>query len=85
MDALGANLRVEFIDQAIPYGYAVHQPVPEPLVPAAIEIVDKTGIGLAPGTAFGTGGELFMRACFLRDPAQIAEAADRLRRYILDR
>ncbi|MBP2235725.1 aspartate/methionine/tyrosine aminotransferase [Sinorhizobium kostiense] len=50
---------------------------------AAIEIVDKAGIGLAPGTAFGTGGELFMRACFLRDPAQIAEAADRLRRYIL--
>lgn len=52
---------------------------------AAIDIVDKTGVGLAPGTAFGIGGELFMRACFLRDPAQIAEAADRLCRYILDR
>ncbi len=52
---------------------------------AAIDIVDKSGVGLAPGTAFGTGGELFMRACFLRDPAQITEAADRLRRHILDR
>ncbi|MGH6809914.1 MAG: pyridoxal phosphate-dependent aminotransferase [Ensifer adhaerens] len=52
---------------------------------AAIDIVDKTGVGLAPGTAFGDGGSLFMRACFLRDPAQVAEAANRLQGYILDR
>ncbi|WEX88199.1 pyridoxal phosphate-dependent aminotransferase [Sinorhizobium garamanticum] len=52
---------------------------------AAIDIVDKTGVGLAPGTAFGEGGSLFMRACFLRDPAQVAEAAQRLSRYILSR
>ncbi|NKJ05200.1 MULTISPECIES: pyridoxal phosphate-dependent aminotransferase [Rhizobium] len=50
---------------------------------AAIDIVDKTGVGLAPGTAFGQGGELFLRACFLRDPAQVADAAERLSRYIL--
>jgi aspartate/methionine/tyrosine aminotransferase len=50
---------------------------------AAIDIVDKTGVGLAPGTAFGPGGELFLRACFLRDPAQIETAADRLCDYIL--
>lgn len=52
---------------------------------AAIDIVDKTGVGLAPGTAFGDGGSLFMRACFLRDPAQVAEAASRLQNYILGR
>ncbi len=52
---------------------------------AAIDIVDRTNVGLAPGTAFGPGGELFMRACFLRDPQQIAEAADRLARYIAAR
>ena len=51
---------------------------------AAIDIVDKTGVGLAPGTAFGKGGELFMRACFLRDPAQVADATEKLSRYILD-
>ncbi|WP_026622022.1 aspartate/methionine/tyrosine aminotransferase [Ensifer sp. WSM1721] len=51
----------------------------------ALDIVDKTGVGLAPGTAFGEGGALFMRACFLRDPGQIAEAAERLRTYILSR
>ncbi|WP_337266012.1 pyridoxal phosphate-dependent aminotransferase [Oryzifoliimicrobium ureilyticus] len=49
---------------------------------AAIDIVDKTGVGLAPGTAFGPGGELFLRACFLRDPAQMEEAAKRLFDYI---
>ncbi|UVD57226.1 pyridoxal phosphate-dependent aminotransferase [Rhizobium sp. Pop5] len=52
---------------------------------AAIDIVDKTGVGLAPGTAFGAGGELFLRACFLRDPAQVAIAAERLCDYILKR
>lgn len=51
----------------------------------ALDIVDRTNVGLAPGTAFGPGGELFMRACFLRDPAQVAEAADRLARYIAAR
>lgn len=50
---------------------------------AAFDIVDKTGVGLAPGTAFGAGGEAFLRACFLRNPRQIEEAADRLSRYIL--
>ena len=49
---------------------------------AAIDIVDKTNVGLAPGTAFGPGGSAFMRACFLRDPALIEEAASRLQAYI---
>ena len=51
----------------------------------ALDIVDKTGVGLAPGTAFGQGGELFLRACFLRNPKQIEDAADRLASYILGR
>lgn len=51
----------------------------------ALDIVDKTGVGLAPGTAFGQGGELFLRACFLRNPGQIEDAADRLASYILGR
>jgi aspartate/methionine/tyrosine aminotransferase len=50
---------------------------------AALDIVDKTGVGLAPGTAFGPGGKLFLRACFLRDPTQVAIAAERLCDYIL--
>ena len=49
---------------------------------AAFDIVDKTLVGLAPGTAFGPGGGAFLRACFLRDPKQITEAAGRLAEYI---
>ena len=49
---------------------------------AALDIVDKIGVALAPGSAFGKGGELFLRACFLRDPKQIEEAAGRLSDYI---
>ncbi|MDQ0456932.1 pyridoxal phosphate-dependent aminotransferase [Rhizobium paknamense] len=49
---------------------------------AALDIVDKTGVGLAPGSAFSAGGEHFLRACFLRDPGQMQEAAERLSGYI---
>lgn len=49
---------------------------------AAFDIVDKAGVGLAPGTAFGPGGEQFMRACFLRDPDKVRQAAERLADYI---
>lgn len=48
----------------------------------AFKIVDATGVGLAPGTAFGVGGETFLRACYLRDPKQIEDAAERLSDYI---
>lgn len=50
---------------------------------AALEIVDRTGVGFAPGSAFGPGGELFMRACFLRKREDIENAAERLSKYIL--
>jgi aspartate/methionine/tyrosine aminotransferase len=49
---------------------------------AAFDIVDRAGVGLAPGTAFGPGGQMFLRACFLRDPAQVRVAAERLAEYI---
>ena len=48
----------------------------------ALDIVDKIGVALAPGSAFGPGGEPFLRACFLRDENQIVEAAGRLADYI---
>ncbi|HEX5934280.1 MAG TPA: pyridoxal phosphate-dependent aminotransferase [Pseudorhizobium sp.] len=50
---------------------------------AALDIVDRVQVALAPGSAFGPGGELFLRACFLRDPAQVREAAARLADYVL--
>jgi len=50
---------------------------------AALDIVDKVQVALAPGSAFGPGGELFLRACFLRNPTQVREAAARLADYIV--
>lgn len=49
---------------------------------AAIDIIDKAAVGLAPGTAFGPGGEGHLRLCFHRRLDQVEEAADRLARWI---
>ncbi len=48
----------------------------------AFRLVDEAGVGLAPGTAFGPGGEGFLRLCFARDPAEIGEATRRMARWL---
>jgi aspartate aminotransferase len=45
----------------------------------AKEVLRRAKVGLAPGSAFGPMGEGYLRLCFARDPATIAEAVDRLR------
>ena len=84
-DALIATNRVETLkpDGAL-YAFLKIDGVSDSRL-AALDIVDRTGVGLAPGTAFGPGGKAFMRACFLRDPKDVAEAAERLSRYIAAR
>ncbi|MBY0612006.1 MAG: aminotransferase class I/II-fold pyridoxal phosphate-dependent enzyme, partial [Beijerinckiaceae bacterium] len=52
---------------------------------AAFKLVDKANIGLAPGSAFGPGGEAFFRLCFARRPDHIVEAARRLEAWIAAR
>jgi aspartate/methionine/tyrosine aminotransferase len=44
----------------------------------ALRLVDDANVGLAPGTAFGSGGERFMRLCFARNAEQLTAAIDRL-------
>jgi aspartate/methionine/tyrosine aminotransferase len=44
----------------------------------AFRLIDEAAIGLAPGSAFGPGGERFLRLCFARDPKQMADAAERI-------
>ncbi|MFX5714187.1 pyridoxal phosphate-dependent aminotransferase, partial [Acinetobacter baumannii] len=44
----------------------------------AKKLVDLAKVGLAPGAAFGSGGEGHLRLCYLRSPEQIAIAAERL-------
>ncbi|MGE6742029.1 pyridoxal phosphate-dependent aminotransferase [Allorhizobium pseudoryzae] len=82
-DALIATNRVQTLkpDGAI-YAFLKIDGIDDPRK-AAFDIVDKTLVGLAPGSAFGPGGGAFLRACFLRDPVQVKEAADRLCDYIL--
>jgi aspartate/methionine/tyrosine aminotransferase len=41
-------------------------------------LIDEAAVGLAPGTAFGPGGEGFLRLCFARDPERMADAARRI-------
>ncbi|TGQ45200.1 MULTISPECIES: pyridoxal phosphate-dependent aminotransferase [unclassified Mesorhizobium] len=49
---------------------------------AAFDIVDHANVGLAPGTAFGPGGEAFLRLCFHRRLDQLEEAARRLAKWM---
>lgn len=49
---------------------------------AALRIVDGANVGLAPGTAFGPGGEGYMRLCFLRSADQLTDATKRLVQWI---
>ena len=48
----------------------------------ALRLIDEAGVGAAPGSAFGPGGEGHLRLCFARDPAQIAEATRRIVRWL---
>jgi aspartate/methionine/tyrosine aminotransferase len=45
----------------------------------ALDLLRKTGVALAPGSAFGPGGEQYLRLCFASAEATIAESLDRLR------
>lgn len=47
----------------------------------ARDILDKTGVGLAPGSAFGPGGDAYLRICFAVAPELLREAAVRLIGY----
>ncbi|MER9246414.1 pyridoxal phosphate-dependent aminotransferase [Mesorhizobium sp. M0590] len=49
---------------------------------AAFDMVDRANVGLAPGTAFGPGGEAFLRLCFHRRLDQLEEAANRLAKWM---
>ena len=44
----------------------------------AKELLTDTKVGLAPGSAFGPGGEGHLRLCYAATPATLSEAMDRL-------
>lgn len=51
-------------------------------VALAKRLVDEAGLGLAPGTAFGPGGEKYLRLCFARRTEDIAETVARLEQFL---
>ena len=44
----------------------------------ALRLVDEVGVGLAPGVAFGAGGEGYLRLCFAASARKLTQAMDRL-------
>lgn len=44
----------------------------------AKELLRETGVGLAPGSAFGAGGEGYLRLCYASAPELVAKAMNRL-------
>ena len=48
-------------------------------------MIDEIAVGWRPGTAFGPGGEDFMRLCFARSAASLQEAMDRLTGWLKTR
>jgi aspartate/methionine/tyrosine aminotransferase len=44
----------------------------------AMRVIDEANVGLAPGTAFGAGGEHFIRLCFARNAGQLEAAVSRM-------
>lgn len=46
------------------------------------DLIDKVGLGLAPGIAFGEEGEGFVRWCFASEPARIDNGVSRLTDYL---
>ncbi|MBV8849904.1 MAG: pyridoxal phosphate-dependent aminotransferase [Methylobacteriaceae bacterium] len=48
----------------------------------AFRLVDDARVGVAPGTAFGAGGERFVRMCFARRRDDMVEASRRLSEWL---
>jgi aspartate aminotransferase len=51
----------------------------------AKELLQRTGVGLAPGAAFGPGGEGNLRLCFAASAPLLEQALDRLAGFLARR
>ncbi|MBV9137738.1 MAG: pyridoxal phosphate-dependent aminotransferase [Hyphomicrobiales bacterium] len=52
---------------------------------AALDLVDEANVGVAPGTAFGPGGEGYFRLCYARKSEDIEEAMRRIEHWLSTR
>ncbi len=44
----------------------------------ALRLVESYGVAVAPGVAFGSGGEGHLRLCFAQSPARLTRSLSRL-------
>jgi aspartate/methionine/tyrosine aminotransferase len=78
---LAATGRVQFaVPEGAFYLFAAIEGV-EDTRRLALRLIEEADVGVAPGTAFGPGGERFVRISFARSPDDIAEAVRRLNRW----
>jgi aspartate/methionine/tyrosine aminotransferase len=79
--ALAETGRVSFaVPEAAFYLFAAVEGI-EDTRRLAMRWILEADVGVAPGTAFGPGGERFVRICFARAPEHIAEAGRRLQTW----
>lgn len=77
-DQFNASNRIDYVSpEGAIYGYFSVRDFDDTAA-LAMRLIDEAGIGLAPGTAFGPGGENFFRLCFLRKERDVREAMSRL-------
>ena len=63
--------------------YAFFQlPAAADSVAFCMELLKETGVAIAPGNAFGAGGEGWLRLCFANDPERLHEAMDRVESFL---
>ena len=48
-------------------------------------LVRETGVALAPGVGFGRDGEGYIRVCFASTEATVADALERLKKFVMSR
>ena len=77
------NVRFAWPDGAFYLFFSIDGETPS--LDTALRLVDEANIGVAPGSAFGPGGEGFFRICYLRSPEKLTEAMKRFTTWLRQR
>ena len=82
MERLGAMNRVSVVPADASYYLMLRIEEMGDGVDFCKRLVREAGVGLAPGTAFGAGGEEYLRLCYAQSDERLSEAMDRLARHL---
>jgi len=82
MDGLSATGRVHFAEPAGAFYLFLGINGVDDTRSFALDLLRKTGVGLAPGSAFGEAGNGFLRLCFARRHDHLEEAVKRIQAFV---